>query len=80
MLEYDYENNIYSTSMFLKQGYYNYAYVFLEDDYDAGDMTLIEGNHWDTNNEYIVLVYYREPGSYIDQMIGIEYITAHQSK
>ncbi|MCK4569864.1 MAG: DUF5103 domain-containing protein [Bacteroidales bacterium] len=77
LLKYDYENHLYETSLYLKQGYYNYAYIFLEDGTDAGDITLIEGNHWDTNNEYIILVYYREPGTYYDQMIGIEYITAH---
>jgi len=77
MLKYDYENNIYETSLYLKQGYYNYAYVFLEDGTEAGDITLIEGNHWDTNNEYIILAYYREPGTYYDQLIGIEYVSAH---
>jgi hypothetical protein len=76
-LEYDYEEHIYTTTLFLKQGYYNYAYVFLEDGFEAGDMSLIEGNHWDTNNEYIILVYYREPGTYYDQMIGVEYVSAH---
>jgi len=78
MLKYDYEEGIYETSLYLKQGYYNYAYVFLEDGTEAGDMTLVEGNHWDTDNEYIILVYYREPGTYYDQMVGIEYITAHK--
>jgi hypothetical protein len=77
MLKYDYENNVYETSIYLKQGIFNYAYVFLEDGTVAGDITLIEGNHWDTNNEYIILVYYREPGTYYDQVIGIEYVTAH---
>ncbi|RLD38052.1 MAG: DUF5103 domain-containing protein [Bacteroidetes bacterium] len=77
MMTYDYENNIYEASLYLKQGYYNYAYVFLEDGTEAGDITLIEGNHWDTNNEYIILVYFREPGTYYDQMVGIEYVSAH---
>ena len=76
-LEYDYENDIYETALYLKQGYYNYVYAFLEDGLEAGDVTLIEGNHWDTNNEYIILVYYRQPGTYYDQMIGIEYLSAH---
>jgi hypothetical protein len=76
-LEYDFDKNVYSTSLYLKQGYYNYAYVFLEDGSNAGDITLIEGNHWDTNNEYIILAYYREPGTYYDQLIGVEYISAH---
>lgn len=79
LLKYDYENNIYEASLFLKQGYYDYAYVFLEDGTDAGDITLIEGNHWDTNNEYIILVYYMVPGTYYDQMIGIEYVRAHDN-
>jgi hypothetical protein len=77
MLKYDYENNIYETTLYLKQGLYNYTYAFLEDGTEAGDVTLIEGNHWDTNNEYIILVYFREPGTYYDQMIGIEYLSAH---
>jgi len=76
-LEYDYENNFYFTSLYLKQGYYNYAYVFLEDGQDAGDITLIEGNHWETSNEYTILAYFREPGTYYDQLIGIEYVSAH---
>lgn len=77
MLKYDYDKNLYQTSLYLKQGYYNYAYVFLEDDTEAGDITLVEGNHWETGNEYIIMVYYREPGTYYDQLIGIEYLKAH---
>ena len=79
MMQYDYEEDTYNATLFLKQGYYNYAYVFLEDGTEAGDMTLIEGNHWDTNNEYTVLVYYREPGTYYDQLIGVQYISAHKN-
>jgi hypothetical protein len=78
MLEYDYEEHLYHTSLYLKQGYYNYAYVFLEDGIPAGDMTLIEGNHWDTTNEYVILVYYREPGFYYDKLIGLQYLNAHE--
>lgn len=77
MMKYDYENNVYEGTLYLKQGYFNYLYAFLEDGTDAGDVTLIEGNHWETGNEYIILVYYREPGTYYDQMLGIEYFSAH---
>lgn len=76
-MEYDFEEHVYRGRLYLKQGYYNYAYVFLEDGFEAGDMSLVEGTHWDTNNEYVVLVYYREPGVYYDQLIGIQYISAH---
>lgn len=76
-MEYDFEEHVYRGRLYLKQGYYNYAYVFLEDGFESGDMSLVEGTHWDTNNEYVVLVYYREPGVYYDQLIGIQYISAH---
>jgi hypothetical protein len=78
MMEYDYEEHQYRGSLYLKQGYYNYAYVFLEDGYSSGDMTLIEGNHWDTTNEYQVLVYYHEPGTYYNKLIGVQYFNAHE--
>ena len=77
MMVYDYEDHVYRGELFLKQGFYNYAYVFLEDGTTAGDISLIEGNHWDAENEYIVMVYYREPGTYYDQMVGIAYFSAH---
>jgi hypothetical protein len=77
-LNYDYENRLYEATLFLKQGYYNYLYGFLEDGVEAADVSLVEGSHWDTENEYIILVYYREPGTYYDQLIGIEYIVSHR--
>ncbi len=62
----------FKASLFVKQGYYNYYYVFLEDGKNIGDETLIEGNHYETENDYTILVYCREPGTFYDKLIGIK--------
>ncbi|HQQ94521.1 MAG TPA: DUF5103 domain-containing protein [Bacteroidia bacterium] len=60
----------YETVLNLKQGYYNYCYVFSSDDKKGGDQGLVEGNYWDTENTYDILVYHRQFGTYYDQLIG----------
>lgn len=68
---YNFEEKVYEAILYLKQGYYNYLFVFLEDGQDAGDATLIEGNHFETENDYTVYVYHRQEGSKYDELIGI---------
>ena len=71
---YDYTLNGYTATLYLKQGYYNYHYVFLEDGKHSGDETVIEGNHYETENDYTILAYCREPGTLYDKLIGIKQI------
>ncbi|MBL0341908.1 MAG: DUF5103 domain-containing protein [Bacteroidetes bacterium] len=68
---YNYDEGTYETLLFLKQGYYDYQYAFLEDGSKIPDETIIEGNHYETGNEYTILVYYRQLGGRYDQLIGI---------
>lgn len=74
LMTYNKEAGGYETTLYLKQGYYNYQYLFLENNSSVGDVTFIEGNHYETNNEYLILVYYRRPGSLYDELIGINLI------
>jgi len=60
----------YETSLYLKQGYYNYQYVLSSDDYKGGDNSIVDGSHFDTENEYDILVYHRQFGTYHDQLIA----------
>lgn len=60
----------YEASLYLKQGYYNYTYVLSQDGEKGGDQSIVEGNHFDTENEYDILVYHRQFGTYHDQLIG----------
>ncbi|HVY73665.1 MAG TPA: DUF5103 domain-containing protein [Puia sp.] len=67
------QKGVYEGSLFLKMGYYNYAYVTL----DTGDpqakpsFEFTEGNHFETENSYTILVYYRELGGRADQLVGL---------
>ncbi len=72
MLTYNYKKFGYECKLFLKQGYYNYTYVFLSDNKKAGDETLTEGNHWETENDYTIYVYHRQRGTYYDQLISVK--------
>ncbi|MEI7595211.1 MAG: DUF5103 domain-containing protein [Bacteroidota bacterium] len=56
---YNYEKKQYELSLFLKQGYYNYIYSFVENGKKVGDVSFIEGSHYETDNEYTILVYYK---------------------
>ncbi len=62
----------YECTLYLKQGYYNYEYVFLKDGDVAADETLIEGMHYDTENDYSIYVYHRQVGTFYDQLIGVK--------
>ena len=71
-MTYNYKKMGYECDLFIKQGYYNYTYVFLADQKKAGDETLSEGNHWETENDYTIYVYHRQRGTYYDQLVAIK--------
>ncbi|MEI6852995.1 MAG: hypothetical protein WCL06_09135, partial [Bacteroidota bacterium] len=69
-MKYNYDLKGYEANLYLKQGYYNYQYVFLENGSKVGDETLIEGSHYETDNEYTIYVYHREQGKVYDVLVG----------
>ncbi len=76
-LIYDYEKQGFSAHLFLKQGFYNYQFVMLPNNSKVGDVTLIEGNFYETNNEYTIYVYHRPMGSRFDQLINVTTFFTH---
>ncbi len=69
-LEYDYRDNLYKVTKMLKLGLYNYNYVWLPDGARKADASPVAGNFFDTENEYLILIYHREFGSRYDKLIG----------
>ncbi|QLE01868.1 DUF5103 domain-containing protein [Galbibacter sp. BG1] len=57
-------------AILLKQGFYNYKFVKLRED-GTIDLNFISGSHWETENNYTILVYYREFGENYDSVIGV---------
>lgn len=78
-LVYDAKKRVYSTSLLLKQGWYDYQFA-----YDLGqgvlDLEPFEGSHFQTENEYEVLVYYRGLGSRYDQLVGYVYLQPNKRR
>ena len=68
-LKYDYDALAYKAEIYLKQGVYNYAYLYVSDTAKSADISLIEGTHFDTENEYIFKVYYKDPGGFYDRLL-----------
>ncbi len=71
-MTYNYKKHGYECSLYIKQGYYNYTYVYLKDEKKGGDETLTEGNHWETENDYTIYVYHRQRSTYYDQLVAIK--------
>ena len=68
-MQYDYTDKAYKAAPYLKQGYYNYQYIFLPDGAKEGDALTIEGSHFETQNNYYIFVYHRPQGTVYDQLI-----------
>lgn len=64
------ERKEYEGTMLLKQGWYNYEYAFMKNGAINGTATLFEGSHYETENDYVVLIYYRNPRDRYDRVIG----------
>lgn len=54
----------------MKQGFYNYKYV-LKNNEGEMDMNTVSGNFHFTENNYLILVYYRNFGDIYDSIIGV---------
>jgi len=72
VMNYNSDRKGFEKNLFLKQGYYNYVYVFLEKGLKTGDESMIEGSHWETENEYTVYVYFRGTGEQYDRLIATQ--------
>ncbi len=66
----------YEATLYLKQGYYNYEYVYLKDSEKTGDESFVEGTHYETENDYEIYVYYKPLSSNYDQLIGVKRVNS----
>ncbi len=79
-MQYDKHAHMYFGQLYLKQGYYNYLYAVVPDGEEEGDVTLIEGDHWETANNYTVYVYYRERVPDYDRLVGYLTINSREAR
>ena len=70
-MDFDNTSGHFYTSLLLKQGVYDYEYVWV-DKTGKPDDTMIEGSYFETENDYQLLVYYRPPGARWDELVGYQ--------
>ena len=69
-LVYNEDNGMMEGAIKMKQGFYNYKYIVKKED-GLIDLNTISGNYHFTENNYLILVYYRDFGDLYDSIIGI---------
>lgn len=69
-MRYDAQQQEYVVEILMKQGYYNYLYLFVPDSGRTGSAQEAEGSFYQTENEYTVLVYAHLQGERYDRLLG----------
>lgn len=75
-MEYDFDKDLYTLTLLLKQGYYNYQYMVVEDGDNSGSVMPVEGSFGRTENDYLMLVYFRPAGGRYDRLVGVNTINS----
>jgi hypothetical protein len=64
----------FNGSAYLKQGVYDYRYVWVDD--KKVDDVIFDGSYFETENNYQIFFYYRKPGSRWQELIGYSQINS----
>jgi hypothetical protein len=67
-MEYSEADGGYVKTAILKEGYYNYLYLARASADSPASAMPVEGSHYQTENEYRVMVYFRRPGDRYDRL------------
>lgn len=78
-MKYNADKGVYEITAFLKQGYYNYEYLLKEQGGERKE-TRMEGNYWETENNYTVFLYYKSFTDRSEQLIGISQINSRRDR
>lgn len=69
-MDYSYRDGMYECTAYLKQGYYNYQYLYVRDGETEGQVELSEASFYDARQIYTFYVYHAQMGQRYDRLIG----------
>lgn len=69
-LEYNSENGFFEKALLLKQGITNYEYLITDKLGNIEEKNAVDGNYFQTENQYSIFAYYRGPVDRYDRIIG----------
>ncbi len=76
LMTYDFDNHWYTANAYLKEGYYDYAYAYVEKGKKALNLSELEGDWFETENDYTIYVYYHPFGARYDRLVGMQTINS----
>lgn len=76
LMTYDETNGLYTASILQKLGYYSYQYLWIDNDGKAHPLPS-EGNFYQTENHYQVLIYYKGTGMRTWQLVAFSQLSIH---
>jgi len=72
MMQYNETTQRYEADVLMKQGFFDYKYVAVDNATGYLNETAFEGNAFDTENYYTILVYFRAPTDRYHRLIGYQ--------
>jgi hypothetical protein len=69
-MDYNQKKGLYEKAIMIKQGFTNYKFNVVDKFGKIDEKNAIDGNFYQTENDYFVIVYYRENGQRYDRIIG----------
>ncbi len=70
---YNFEKKSYQLKLYLKQGLYNFSYVFASKKGQEIKENFFEGNNYETENDYIIYVFLSRPGDNYERLIALNF-------
>lgn len=71
-MTWNFNTSAYELTLLLKQGYYNYQYVYVPHGSLSADHVNIEGSFWETENDYQLFVYYSDFSARYTRLVGYQ--------
>jgi len=69
-MDFNKETGLYEKAIIIKQGYTNFQYTIADSKGEIDAEHALDGNFWQTENNYAAIIYYRENGKRYDRVIG----------
>ena len=77
-MTWNFDTSAYELTLLLKQGYYNYMYVYVPQGATSADHTNIEGSFWETENEYQLFVYFSDFAARYTRLVGYQLLNSNE--
>ncbi len=79
-MTWNFTTSAYELTLLLKQGYYNYQYVYVPQGAKVADSKNLEGSFWQTENDYQIFVYYKDLSSRYYRLVGYQQLNSIQNR